>query len=141
MNDFNVKSDQAPEGAGKGPNDNPAADVSFTNLPQNASDPVSDGAPFGDALPLDGSLSMHDTEILDQTNLHPDENRVLLGSEAGQTANARIDSSDATDRAVDSKGNFGKVGDDATSSDADLTQALGHVKGDEKPGQTATGGQ
>ena len=44
-----------------------------------------------DSLPLDGSITFKDTEPTDQTGLHPDETRILRGSEATQTAESAVD--------------------------------------------------
>ncbi|HEX8235154.1 MAG TPA: hypothetical protein VF600_04300 [Abditibacteriaceae bacterium] len=44
-----------------------------------------------DSLPLDGSITTKDTEPTDQSGLHPDEGRILRGSEASQTAEQAVD--------------------------------------------------
>ena len=44
-----------------------------------------------DSLPLDASLTFKDTEPENQAGLHPDETRILTGSEATQTASGTVD--------------------------------------------------
>jgi hypothetical protein len=44
-----------------------------------------------DSMPLDGSITTKDTEPTDQTGLHPDETRILQGSEATSTAESAVD--------------------------------------------------
>ena len=44
-----------------------------------------------DSLPLDGSITFKDTEPTDQAGLHPDETRILRGSEGTQTAEEAVD--------------------------------------------------
>ena len=44
-----------------------------------------------DSLPLDASLTTKDTEPEDQSGLHPDETRILTGSEATSTAAGVVD--------------------------------------------------
>lgn len=93
--DLDIKKADTPEGQQQSPRGNDAAGVAY-ETPNEAE-------PAGDALPLDGSLSLNDTEPLPQDGLHADADRVLVGSEAGQTADGAIQNSDATDEAVDSK--------------------------------------
>lgn len=139
--DLDIKQTDTPEGEQQSPRGNDAADVAF-EAPLDA-----DHEAAGDALPLDGSLSLNDTEPLPQDGLHADSDRVLVGSEAGGTARASIQASDATDRAVDSKGAYGAAperatdGSDDVNADPDLNEAIDYVKsGDgERPGQTAGG--
>jgi hypothetical protein len=128
-------SDIAPEGQQPNARTNDAAGVSFTDAPAQP-----DGQPVGDSLPLDGSLTLNDTEPIDQTGLQSDQHRLLTGAESEQTATGVIDAEDATDRAIDSKGAYGATSEAATTGDDDVTEALNYVQGD-KPGQVATGGQ
>ncbi len=57
-------------------------DVSFTSENPDVQD---------DSMPLDGSITTKDTEPTDQTGLHPDETRILQGSEATSTAESAVD--------------------------------------------------
>jgi hypothetical protein len=66
-------------------------------------------SPDDDALPLDGSLTLNDTEPEDQTQRQPVGPHLLSGSEAGGTANASIEGGADADAAMDS-------GDPATAS-------------------------
>ena len=57
-------------------------DVSFTTDNPDTQD---------DSMPLDGSITTKDTEPTDQSGLHPDESRILQGSEATSTAESAVD--------------------------------------------------
>lgn len=72
----------APEGIEDNRRNNVPSEMAFTKPHPDIAD---------DALPLDGSLTMKDTEPIGQTGLHPDETRVLSGSEATQTAESAVD--------------------------------------------------
>lgn len=70
------------------------------NVPsQVAYEPAVPDSP-NDALPLDGSLSLNDTEPEDQTAGGTDGPRILSGSEAGGTANASIEGGEGADDAI-----------------------------------------
>lgn len=56
--------------------------VAFTNPHPDIDD---------DSLPLDASLTFKDTEPEDQSDLHPDETRILTGSEMTSTASGAVD--------------------------------------------------
>jgi hypothetical protein len=71
-----------PQGAQKDARRDVPVDVSFTTDNPDVED---------DSLPLDGSITTKDTEPTDQTGLHPDETRILQGSEATQTAESAVD--------------------------------------------------
>jgi hypothetical protein len=71
-----------PQGAQKDAWRDVPTDVSFTSENPDAQD---------DSLPLDGSITFKDTEPTDQTGLHPDETRILQGSEATSTAERAVD--------------------------------------------------
>lgn len=59
--------------------------------------------PAGDALPLDGGLTLNDTEPQNQALQHSGQERILSGSEAGGTANASIEGGESAGAAIDSK--------------------------------------
>jgi hypothetical protein len=71
-----------PQSASPGARGDAPTDVSFTRDRPDAQD---------DSMPLDGSITTKDTEPTDQTGLHPDETRILRGSEATQTAQQAVD--------------------------------------------------
>ena len=72
----------SPEGIEDDRRDNVPSEMAFTKDHPDIAD---------DAMPLDGSLTMKDTEPINQSGLHPDETRVLSGSEATQTAQSAVD--------------------------------------------------
>jgi len=74
--------DISPEGRVSARQDTPA---------QGAYDKVLPADPAGDALPLDGGLTLNDTEPQDQTETQPPDVQTLVGSEAGQTVNAAVE--------------------------------------------------
>ena len=74
--------DRTPEGIAQDARDNVPSQVSYETPPDQ---------PEVDALPLDGSLTMHDTDPIDQSGLHGDDTRILRGSEASQTAGSATD--------------------------------------------------
>ena len=79
----------------------------------------------GDALPLDGSLSLNDTEPQDQSLQSSQQQRVLSGSEAGATANTSIEGDEA-DSAVEGDGR---------------ADAAARANADPSVGRQATGGE
>lgn len=64
------------------------------NVPSRVSYDTPPDQPEVDALPLDGSLTLNDTDPIDQAGLHDDDTRILRGSEASQTAASATDLSD-----------------------------------------------
>ena len=72
----------SPEGAEEDFRGNVPTGVAFTKPHPDIDD---------DSLPLDGSLTFKDSEPEDQTGLHPDETRILTGSEGTQTASGTVD--------------------------------------------------
>lgn len=72
----------SPEGAEEDFRGNVPTGVAFTRPHPDIDD---------DGLPLDGSLTMKDTEPENQAGLHPDETRILTGSEGTQTAAGEVD--------------------------------------------------
>ena len=76
MNDTENK-DRAPEGITQNARDGVPSQAAYTTNPPE---------PEGDALPQDGSLSLNDTEPIDQRGLHDEDTHILQGSEATQTA-------------------------------------------------------
>jgi len=61
------------------------------NVPSQVSYDTPPPQPEVDSLPLDGSLSLNDTDPIDQSGLHDDDTRILRGSEASQTAGSATD--------------------------------------------------
>lgn len=74
--------DKTPEGIAEDARHNVPSGVAYTTDTPDIDD---------DALPLDGSLTFKDSEPEDQSGLHPDETRILAGSEATQTAGGAVD--------------------------------------------------
>jgi len=72
----------SPEGAQEDFRGNVPTGVAFTKEHPDIDD---------DSLPLDGSLTFKDTEPENQEGLHPDETRILMGSEGTQTASRAVD--------------------------------------------------
>lgn len=75
-------SHNSPEGAQEDTRRNVPTGIAFTKEHPDSDD---------DANPLDGSITMKDTEPTNQSGLHPDETRVLQGSEGTQTAESAVD--------------------------------------------------
>lgn len=61
---------------------NVPTEVSFTRERPDA---------YDDSLPLDGAITFKDTEPTDQECLHPEEGRILRGSESTSTASSAVD--------------------------------------------------
>ncbi len=72
----------SPEGAQEDARGNVPTGVAFTKPHPDIDD---------DSLPLDGSLTFKDTEPENQSGLHPDETRILTGSEMTSTASGTVD--------------------------------------------------
>lgn len=72
----------SPEGAQEDARGNVPTGVAFTNPHPDIDD---------DSLPLDASLTFKDSEPENQAGLHPDETRILTGSEGTQTASGTVD--------------------------------------------------
>jgi hypothetical protein len=68
---------RSPEGMSQDARDNVPSQVSYDTPPLQ---------PEVDSLPLDGSLTLNDTDPIDQGGLHDEDTRILRGSEASQTA-------------------------------------------------------
>ncbi len=63
---------------------------------QVAYDPKIPNEPAGDALPLDGGLTLNDTTPQDQTESQPVGPHTLAGTEASGTANVSVEGDDST---------------------------------------------
>ncbi|HEX8550447.1 MAG TPA: hypothetical protein VF681_02710 [Abditibacteriaceae bacterium] len=112
--------DTAPEGREPDARQNVPSGVTFDRqVPPQAQ-------PESDSLPMDGSLTLNDTEPQDQSGQHPDGNRILMGNESSATADSAIETSDAAEKAIADK-------------DRETTQSLSTP--DPPAGQVATGGQ
>jgi hypothetical protein len=61
------------------------------NVPTEVSFTEERPGPYDDSLPLDGAMTSKDTEPTDQEGLHPEEGRILRGSEATSTASEAVD--------------------------------------------------
>ena len=72
----------SPEGAQEDARSNVPTGVAFTKPHPDIDD---------DSLPLDASLTFKDTEPENQSGLHPDETRILTGSEMTSTAEGTVD--------------------------------------------------
>ncbi len=72
----------SPEGMAEDARHNVPSGVAYTTENADIDD---------DALPLDGSLTFKDSEPEEQSGLHPDETRILTGSETTQTAGGAVD--------------------------------------------------
>lgn len=76
---------------GLNPTPQAAEEDARRNVPTEVSFTEERPGPYDDSLPLDGAMTFKDTEPTDQTGLHPEEGRILRGSEAGSTASEAVD--------------------------------------------------
>jgi hypothetical protein len=71
-----------PQASENNARDNVPTEVSFTRERPG---------PYDDSLPLDGAMTTKDTEPTDQEGLHPEEGRILRGSDATSTVDSTVD--------------------------------------------------
>jgi hypothetical protein len=80
--------DDAPEGLEPNARTNTPSQVAYLN--------PSPDQPADDALPLDGSLTLNDTEPIDQSTLPEQEEHALIGSETDGTGHETTASAEAS---------------------------------------------